>query len=473
MRRLLAPMAFLASTTATAALAQEGEEDCTALAATILEGGHVHAAQVVTGDGAPYCKVRATALPAIQIEVRLPMEGWNGRYYQSGCGGFCGILGRDDASPGWVNAMRPGLERGYATATSDGGHHGLSVVDAAWADHDPQAERDWGYRSIEETSRVARAMIEAFYGEAPGEAIFQGCSTGGRMAHMAAIRYPEMFQGIISGAPAMNYTDLVGTAMSYFMQANTGPDGAQILTSGKVGLVQEAVMAQCDGADGAEDGVIGDPRACEVDLSELACSEAGGACLSAEEIGVIEAWRQGPVKAAGDRLYPGGIPEGSEPFWPLWLTGTEGGGGRLVNAFATGFGQYMAFADDPGAGWTPQDFDIERDPARMAHAAELYNADDPDLSAFRAAGGKMIVWHGWADPIVTPYKTVAWHEAAAEAAGGAEALAENVALFMLPGVDHCGIQEGPSGITAADLDPMTPLEAWMADGTRPQSIMAE
>jgi len=132
------------------------QDDCTALRNAVLPAGFVTSARVVpAADTLPaYCEVRATALPAISIEVRLPMEGWNGHYYQAGCGGFCGILGRADAGAGWINAMRPGLERGYATATSDSGHHGLSVLDAAWADHNPQAERDWGWRSIGETNRV-------------------------------------------------------------------------------------------------------------------------------------------------------------------------------------------------------------------------------------------------------------------------------------------------------------------------------
>jgi len=456
--------------------AAQGEEACTALANLSLEGGFVTSARPVpAGETEPaYCEVRARALPAISIEARLPLEGWNGHYYQAGCGGFCGILGRADAGASWINAMRPGLERGYATATSDSGHHGLSVVDAGWADANPHAERDWGWRSIGETHRVAQALIEEFYGAESDRAIFQGCSTGGRMAHVAALRYPETFDGIISGAPAMDYPGLVATAHSWFVQANTGPDGALILKPGKESLIGAEVMAQCDGADGAEDGVIADPRACEVDLSGLQCEgEPGAGCLTEAELGVIEKWRQGPRNAAGEQLYPGGIPEGSEPFWGLWLTGPEGGSGGAIHAFATNFGAYMAFPEDPGASWTAQQFDFERDPPRLAQAKSVYNGDDPDISAFREAGGKMIVWHGWADAIVTPYKTVEWYEAAAEAAGGEEALEENVALFMVPGLDHCGILPGPGGISAASLDPMTPLESWLETGARPTSIMAE
>ncbi|MBY6164059.1 tannase/feruloyl esterase family alpha/beta hydrolase [Mameliella alba] len=451
---------------ASPAFAQQDAASCAALRDTVFSAGHVTTARVVEAEGLPaYCEVRATSLPAINIEVRLPMEGWNGKYYQAGCGGFCGILGRADAGGSWINAMRPGLERGYATATSDSGHHALSVVDAGWAHNNPHAERDWGWRSIGETNRVAQIMIEAFYGDASQQAIFQGCSTGGRMAHVAAQRYPEMFDGIISGAPAMDYTGLVATKMAWLVQANTAPDGSQILGPDEAKLIGDAVLEQCDGVDGAEDGAIADPRACTVDYSGLG--------LSNQQMDTLMKWREGPRNSAGEQLYPGGVPEGSEPFWWLWLTGNGKGGGKLVPAFVGGFGRYMAFPVDPGPEWTPMEFDFETDPARLSTMAKVYNGDSPDLSKFREAGGKMIVWHGWADAIVTPYKTVDWYEKAAAAAGGEEVLKENVALFMVPGVDHCGILPGPDGINAAALDPMTPLEAWLNDGTAPASIMAE
>ncbi|MGP6087596.1 tannase/feruloyl esterase family alpha/beta hydrolase [Antarctobacter jejuensis] len=447
-------------------LAQQDDGACNALRDTVLSAGNVTSARVIESEGLPaYCEVRATALPAISIEVRLPMDGWNGKYYQAGCGGFCGILGRADAGSSWINAMRPGLERGYATATSDSGHHALSVVDAGWAHNNPHAERDWGWRSIGETNRVAQVMIEAFYGSGSEQAIFQGCSTGGRMAHVAAQRYPDMFDGIISGAPAMDYPGLVATKMAWIVQANTAEDGSQILGPEEAKLIGDAVYEQCDAVDGAEDGSIADPRACDVDYSGLG--------LSNQQMDTLMKWREGPRNAAGEQLYPGGVPEGSEPFWWLWLTGNGKGGGNLVPAFAVNFGRYMAFPVDPGPEWTPMDFDFEKDPARLAVMSEVYNGDSPDLSKFREAGGKMIVWHGWADAIVTPYKTVDWYEKASEAAGGEDVLKENVALFMVPGVDHCGILPGPDGINAASLDPMTPLEAWLNEGSAPVSIMAE
>jgi feruloyl esterase len=454
---------------------------CEALANLALDGGHVTSANVVEAvDDGPYgalpsyCEVRATARPAISIEVRLPMPGggteWNGGLYQTGCGGFCGILGRADAGGGFINAMGPGLAKGYATATSDSGHHGLSVVDAAWAHADPQAERDWGWRSVPETNRVALALIDAFYGEAPGRAIFQGCSTGGRMAMRAALDGPEMFDGIIAGAPAMDYPGLVGTKMAFLMQANAAPDGGRVLGPDDAALIQEAVLEQCDAADGAEDGAVADPASCSPDLSALACEGADDGCLTEAEVGVLAAWRAGPRDASGAQLYPGGVPAGSEPFWPLWLTGPEGGA-PLLDAFATSFLRNMAFEEEPASDYSPLEFDLDADPERMAAAAAMYNADDPDIGAFAEAGGRMIVWHGWADPLVTPDKTVAWHEAVGEAIG-AEARDAAVSLHMIPGLDHCGILEGPAGVTQADLDPLGALEAWLDDGTAPETLRA-
>ncbi|WP_424933056.1 tannase/feruloyl esterase family alpha/beta hydrolase [Amaricoccus macauensis] len=455
--------------------AQDSAPDsCHALRDVVVDGATVTSARVMdaSGDLPAYCEVRATALPTISIEIRLPLEGWNGGFYQAGCGGFCGILGRADASGGFINAMGPGLAKGYATATSDSGHLGLSVVDAEWADRNPGAERDWGWRSIGETHRVAQAMIEAFYDTGAETAIFQGCSTGGRMANMAALRYPEHYDGIISGAPALDYTGLVATAMSWFVQANTDDEGQQILKPGKEALIGDEVMRQCDGVDGEEDGFIADPRACNVDLSGLECGSegAGNQCLTPEELDVIAAWRQGPRDSAGNQLYPGGIPEGSERFWPVWLTGTEAGAPAVVPLFAKGFGAYMAFPDDPGATWSPTDFDFDTDPARLSTMAAVYNSDSTDLTAFREAGGKMIVWHGWADAIVPPYKTVEWFEATAEATGSQEALEENVKLYMIPGLDHCGIVPGEGGLSQADLDPLTAIETWMSSGEAPETI---
>lgn len=457
-------------------LAQDAES-CGALSNLTLDAAYVTTANVVTdqedAEMPDYCRVRVTALPSISIEVRLPMQDWNGKYYQAGCGGFCGILGRADQQKAFVNAMGPGLKKGYATATSDSGHHGQSVVDASWADHNPNAERDWGWRSIGETQRVAHALIDAFYGEAPTQNYFQGCSTGGRMANMAALKYPDKFSGIISGAPALDYTGLVALKFAWLVQANTDADGNTILKAGKDALIGDEVMRQCDAVDGEQDGLIADPRNCQIDLTSLQCTSGAdeASCLSEAELEVIAKWRQGPQNAAGEQLYPGGIPEGSEPFWWLWLTGKVGGGGKLIPLFTQNFGAYMAFADDPGAEYSALDFDFETDPARLSTMAKVYNSDSADLTAFNDAGGKMIVWHGWADAIVTPYKTLDWHDKLTAIMGGTEKVDEFVRLFMIPGMDHCGILPGVDGLNQFSIDPLAALEAWVENGAAPDTIM--
>lgn len=466
--------ALLALTVSMDAFAQDRDR-CSGLLGLELDAAHVTSADAIgaTADKPAHCRVRATALPAISIEVLLPMEGWNGKYYQTGCGGLCGVLGRADKQKWFVNAMGPGLKKGYATATSDSGHHGESIVDASWADSNLPAKRDWAWRSIGRTYHVAQALIEAFYGATPGQSYFQGCSTGGRMANMAALKYPELFSGIISGAPALDFTGLVALKMAWIVQANTDADGNTILKPGKDTLIGDEVMRQCDAVDGKADGVIDDPRNCDVDLSTLRCADgAGGSdCLSDAELSVIAKWRQGPRNAAGKQLYPGGIPEGSERFWWLWLTGELGGGGKFGPSIAENFVAHMAFAGEPDPSFSLMDFNFETDPDRLKVMGDLYNADGTDLRAFRDAGGKMIVWHGWADAIVTPYKTVEWYDELADHMGGAEAVGEFVRLFMIPGMDHCGLLPGPGGVDQWSIDPLGALEAWVEDGTVPDTIM--
>jgi feruloyl esterase len=282
-----------------------------------------------------------------------------------------------------------------------------------------------------------------------------------------------MFSGIISGAPAMDFTGLVSIYASWTIQANTDADGNVILKPGKEQFVGDEVMRQCDAVDGKEDGLIGDPRACSVDLSTLQCEADSDAqtCLTAAELDVLSKWREGPRNAAGEQLYPGGVPEGSERFWWLWLTGMPDGTGKVGALFAKDFGAYMAFADDPGSSYSPLDFDFETDPARLSTMAGVYNSDDLDLSAFREVGGKMIVWHGWADAGVTPYRTVEWYEKLAKEFHGTENVREFVRLFMIPGMGHCGIVPGVGGIDQFSIDPLGALEAWVEDGKAPDTIM--
>ncbi len=457
--------------------------DCGALANQKLDSVNLLSAVEVpaAGDLPAYCRVLGFVRPAINFEVRLPVQGWNGKLYVTGCGGFCGLLLSD--VPGFTNAMNHGLRRNYAVATMDGGHWGTSVLDGRWAQNNPVAQMDWGQRAVTETAKVSKAMVKAFYGSEQRKSYFAGCSTGGRMAAMEASRYPKDFDGIIAGAPALDYTGLVATLFAHTTKANTGPDGKPILSTLKAKLVSETAYATCDAKDGAQDGVIADPRACDFKPAALLCRAGQNSeCLSTAEVEVVDKWYAGPKDSRGRQLFPGGIPVGSEPHWPRWLTGA-GAVPALMPLFGQDFVRYMAFEPAAGPTFRIGDFDLDRDPARMAAASRTYNAatydpDRPDaiagadLGAFRQAGGKILLYHGWADPLVTPYLTVGYYEAVAKAAGGIQAAQDFARLFMVPGMDHCGIgQDGP-GISDTGIDPLTALEQWVEEGRAPAALEA-
>jgi feruloyl esterase len=217
--------------------------------------------------------------------------------------------------------------------------------------------------------------------------------------------------------------------------------------------------------------LIDDPRACNWQPAAMACrAKSSDTCLTQDEVKVLEKWYAGPRTASGTPLYPGGIPRGSEPFWPLWLTGdATGRSPPLVPLFARDFLRYMAFAEDPGEAYDVRGFDFARDPARLIAMARVYNADNPDLGAFAARGGKIIVYHGWADPIVTPHRTIRYVEDVQRTMGGKASTDQFLRLFMLPGFDHCGIQTGP-GANDAGFDPLPALEAWVERGVPPDAI---
>ena len=501
MRNGLLPSLLLAAgigMTAASATAADGPAAttfaarCAGLTALSLSGTDLLSAMVVDGStataaGQPlpipaYCRVRAVIRPATHVEVRLPVDdAWNGRFFQSGCGGLCGDVLAD--YPHLFNSSLPGQARGYATATSDTGHTG-SNVDGRWAYDNPAAEEDFAYRSIGETARVGKALVKAFYEKPQAKSYFAGCSTGGRMAVKAALKYPQEFNGIVAGAPALDYPGLVGTAFAWLLRTNTDGQGRKVLTAGTVAKVQQlytATLEQCDALDGAADGVIADPRLCRADLRTQSCGITPGAvCLTEQDQRVIALWRQGARDTLGRALYPGGVPEGSEPYWGLWLTGSPNFQAAFPNGFvepiATDFLRYLAFVPDAGPTYRVEDFRFDRDPARMAASAALLNADDPDLSAFRKAGGRMVMYHGWADPLVTPYKTVEYYEAVRKTLGGAEGLDDVLRLFMIPGLDHCGVQRtgeetgfGP-GVDERSIDPLTALEHWVEQGQAPDVL---
>ena len=462
--------AFLILGTSWAAEGMEsGQGACAKLTHLVIADTYIISAVLVPADQdlPEYCQVRGYVSPAINFEVRLPASNWNDKFYMAGCGGYCGQVLAD--RPGFTNAPNYGLRRNYAVACTDSGHWGSAVYDGTWAYYNRQGEIDWGYRSIHEVQRVARAVIKAYYGKNPDYAYFAGCSTGGRQAVMEAWKYPDDFDGIIAGAPALDYTGLVATFFSWVVQANRDPEGKTILDHSKLKLLIDAVYQECDAIDGLKDGIIDDPRKCTFDPESLLChGSETEPCLTPEQVVALKKLYSGPKNSAGMQLYPGGLPYGSEPFWSLWVTGSGKNPG-LIELFNINFLKYMAFETDPDSSYDHYKFNFDSDPPKLAFMGEIYNATNPDLSKFREKGGKLILYHGWADSIVTPLFTINYYESVIDKMGGLEQTQDFFRLFMVPGMDHCSILPGKG---PDDFDVLTALENWVEKDVAPERIVA-
>ncbi|MGS0894021.1 tannase/feruloyl esterase family alpha/beta hydrolase [Burkholderia stagnalis] len=467
---------------ATAAHAQTARP-CRSLQEMRIEDANLLSAVEVpaTSELPAYCRVLGFVRPSANFEIRLPIRDWNGKFYMVGCGGFCGSMMSD--APGFTNAMNFGLKRNYAAVTTDSGHWGRGPVDARWARYNTVARLDWGQRAVTETARVAKEIVRTYYRANIKKSYFAGCSTGGRMAAMEAERYPDDFDGIISGAPALDYTGLVATFFAWITQANLDSNGKPIMTAAKARLVENAVIGACANKQGIKDNLVEDPRQCDFKPSSLLCKDGNTTdCLSKPEVATLEKWYHGPVDAEGRQLYPGGIPLGSEANWTNWLFG-EGNAPAILPLFGDDFIRDMAF--DPATQSIPdaRSYNFDTDPSRLAAAAGMYNAATwipgkpgkvagADISAFRKKGGKMILYHGWGDPLVTPYLTVAYYDALAKEAGGPDEARNFVRLFMIPGMDHCGINTKGPGISDTGIDPLTALEQWVEHGNAPDRMIA-
>jgi hypothetical protein len=443
---------------------------CAEFASTDFEGVDITNAEAVTDreDLPPFCAIQGVIEPDIEFESRFPLAGWNGKFYQSGCGGYCGRVLPD--KKGYSNTINKALERGYATITTDAGHT-AGNGDASWARDNPIAVEVYAHKSIPLAYQAGTRMVEAFYGKQADLQYFGGCSNGGRMAAMAAQRYPELFDGILGGGAVLNLSQNGGIYGSWVVQSNTDPDGQRILNRAnfahKLPLLEQAVLAQCDESDGDADGIISLPRNCRVDIAALpTCTEeAGDACFSSAELSVLEKWYQGPQDSSGKQLYPG-MPAGSERFWVVWFLDGES---HIApgNALGGDYAMYLGFEDGAPDDYTALDFDFDRDPVRLETNGRLLDALDPDLSAFRDAGGKYLMWHGWQDPLVLPDQSVEYYQSVQNQMG--DGVDDFFSLFMIPGQGHCW--EMPAA-TPDRFDPIAMLENWVENGVTPSRLAA-
>ncbi|MBP1806200.1 tannase/feruloyl esterase family alpha/beta hydrolase [Rubellimicrobium aerolatum] len=429
------------------------------------EGSRVTEAQEITNDqGIAACSVRGTLAPAITFAVVLPTDTWTGRYLQLGCGGLCGRLSLREV--GAASGCTPLQAGGVAIAATDMGHQ---ASDAGWGD-DPQKRADFAHRAQHVTALAAKRLIEAFYGQPAQYSYFNGCSDGGREALIAAQRYPEDFDGILAGAPALNFQVQNGLYHAWQATANRDADGRAILLAARLPLLHDAVLSACDDLDGLADGLLADPLACTFDPATIQCEPGAtdtAACLTPTEVEVVRKLHDGPRDpATGERLTLGGPQWGSELRWTVFVPETPDATTASQDhalEHLTG----VAFPENPPEGFTLAD--VTFDTAwlqRLAALHPLYDATNPDLSGFHGAGGKLILYHGWSDTDISPLNTLTYYEAV-RSHMGADTADTFARLYLVPGMYHCSQGEGPY-----EFDLLTPLMAWVERGEAPGAVTA-
>jgi len=400
-----------------------------------------------------HCRVSAVLTPTsdshIEMELWLPAaNAWNRKYLAVGGGGWVGSFN--------YGGMLTALQQGYATSSTDTGHKGF---EATFALGHPEKVVDFAYRAVHEMAVKSKAIMNAFYGRAPAFSYWNGCSTGGRQGIMEAVRYPEDFDGIIAGAPANNQTHLCAWRMAIEVLIRKEP--ARVVPRAKMLMVNRAVLAACDEIDGVQDGLLAEPRKCRFDPSTLLCRGAErDDCLTVAELETVKAMYAPALKTNGELIYPGLVP-GGEADWPV---STSAGG--EPGAIDLGMFRYVAHQDPA---WDWRTFDLNKDVRLVDEKAGYIDVTDPDLRAFKARGGKLLIYHGWNDGgtggAISPLNSINYYESILARMGpGQDGW---LRLFMVPGMAHCGGGPGPNQFAV-----LRAMEAWREQGKAPDQITA-
>jgi len=428
-------------------------------------------------DVPAFCRVSGEIKPTpdslIKFEVWLPAQ-WNGKFEQIGSGGLAGSIN--------LFFLAADMKKGFATAGTDDGHQG-SAVDGSWVIGHPERIKDFGYRAVHETNEKAKQIIAAFYQKAPKYSYFNGCSEGGREAMMEAQRYPEDFNGILAGATAHKWTELMA-AFAWNAQALDSP--TSFISPAKRNAIRDAALAACGSQDGVKDGYIKDPLSCHFDPSVLLCKDSDSdSCLTAEQLAALEKIYSGPKNPrTGKQISPGYEPgaEGVQGFpgiaFDSYVYGA-GPGTSLDAIFSSAFYGGFVFENPK---WKFSDLDFDKDIATTQEkVGSSLDANNPDLRAFRAHGGKLIHYQGWNDGSPSPHHSVEYYDDVMAKMGGFAETSKFYRLFMAPGMMHCGAGPGPNlfgnmlDFTAPD-DPdrniFTALERWTEQGVAPDKMIA-
>ncbi len=401
------------------------------------------------GSLSEYCDVRGSIWPENKFVIKLPTS-WNERFQMVGNGGWAGTIA--------MAAVDAAVQSGYAATSTDTGHDAQKEPGAVFAfsgPNNPNAARkaiDFGYLAVHETAVLAKTIIRAYYGMDPLYSYWVGCSTGGRQGLMEAQRYPEDFDGYVVGAPVLNLTGLQMKSVWTYQLAGSGP-GA--IRSEKLPLLAKAVTDKCDALDGVKDGLIENPAQCKFDPArdlEMCAGDADGAnCFTKAHAAALANVYDGPRDASGKQVFPG-MPPGGD--------GVPNTGFNLAESFM----KFMAFDPPAGPDWDYRAFNWDADAPRLASAAMRIDATIADLTAVKMRGGKILHYHGWSDPGVSPYMSINYYEAAMKTMGANETK-DFYRLFLVPGMLHC--QGGPG---CSSVDWLTPVVNWVEKGIAPSMV---
>ncbi len=417
---------------------------------------HILSAKLVdaSADKPAHCVVEGNVAPQVGILMWLPAQAWNGRFLEVGCGGFCGTTS-------YIANCEQALRTGYACITTDMGHKGIEAEGVEWAYDNPQAVIDFAYRATHVTALAGKAIAQVYYGRKPDTSYFSGCSCGGRQALVEAERFPWDFNGIIVGAPGLNYTDM---ALNFAQRDRflTGPDGKRLFDARAIRILGDAVIAKCDMNDGVKDGLIGDPRSCQFDPRDYVCKPgAVSNCLTSAQADAAILFYSEHKSATGDRVGDRAFPPGSETSY-LGLADSP----IMKRTFYEDFFRYMGLIPNPGPAWKFENFDLDADYKRLGLIQSLLQADDPDFTRFKQAGGKLIFYHGWADGGPSPLTSIAFYQAIERTMGGRAATQDFLRLFMVPGMDHC-----VGGTGAWSIDFLDYIEKWVEQKKAPDALI--
>lgn len=411
-----------------------------------------------------YCDVAGYVAPQNKFELKLPLPSdWNQNFFFRACGGFCGYLeGR---------LCNSALARGYASVTGNGGHDGALGFDGVWAANAPELQEDFGWRSNHVVTLIAKAIATHYYGKPIKHSYMAGNSKGGQAVLLEAQRFPEDFDGLMPSAPVYDYTGRSVIAAAWFAQAVSNGHGGSVLDAAAVQAIHESVLDHCGAQAGVEEGLVTDPPSCRWQPEMIACATGGSGpdCLNAKQVAAVKRLMTPATNSNGEVLYLYSHIPGTETQWEGWnYPGVPSPGypPRFANMELPG--EYLKYLADEkmrekgGA----LSFDFDRDPPTLERARRIYDATSLDLRAFKARGGKMLMWHGWADGSIMATSSIGYYEAVMKFMGGRKQTEEFFRLFLVPGVHHGG---GGPGLT--DFDALTALENWVETGAAPEKLI--